>query len=251
MSSNEELSKLIKSGSRQAVNELWEQVKKLCGMLSFRYMNKYADRCRACAITEDDLIQECFVAMTEAVQAYKPESGYKFNTYLNRHVINRFNELSGYRTTRSMNEPINNSKSLYDIVPGTEDVTLVETLPDDTATYELENAIEREYNRQLHIALDECMNTLTDNQRAVIQAYYYQRKNYKEICASSEMTYHEARKLHRTGLNKLRTNGICRKILEQYREEVFTRSVYSAGLTAFKYQRASIVEIYAERYGTN
>ena len=251
MSSNEKLAALAKSGNKQAIYTLWTQVEKLCSSFSARFIAKFQKRCNACAITNDDLMQECFLALLEAVQAYKPESEYKFTTYLYRCVLNRFNVLSGYRTKRAMNDPINNSKSLHEAISEIEDITIMETLPDDTATEEFENIIEREYIRQLHYSLEQCMNTLTDNQRAVIKAYYYHNRNYNEICKSSEITYYEVRKLHQTGLNKLRTNSVCRKILKEYRKEIFSYSIYRSGLSAFKYRQASIAEIYAERYSRN
>lgn len=268
MSSNEELAVLAKSGDKQAINELWEQVRKLCGRFSFRYINKYPDRCNAMGITEDDLMQECYFAVLNAVYAYKPESGYKFNTYLNRHVMNRFAELSGCRTERTKNEPLNHAGSLDATVQDMEGVTIAETIADDTALNEYENAIEREYNRQLHIALDECMKVLTSEQKTAIIKFYYKGMTRHEVCTSMGITLKRFQSLQTTALTKMFGKGAVllsfaedtfskRKMRyaiyewskRERREKVYNQSLHGTGYNAFRCNQASIVERIAEQEG--
>lgn len=244
MSSNEELAIMAKSGDKQATATLWEQVKGVCYTLSFRFMNKYLPRCRSCGITQDDLIQECFLALSEAVQAYKTESGYKFTSYLGTYVKKRFFVLCGYRTERMKNEPINAAQSLHDTLPGSEDVTLMDTLTDETAQEDFETVIEREYIRELHGALDEAMNTaLTPEQEQVIRLYYYGGQSFNKIGEASGKSFQRARQINQEALRKLR-NPKHSKRLRTFCEH--SGWFYSGGLSSFRANQGSCVELLIE-----
>lgn len=245
MSSNEELAMLAQSGDKQAVATLWEQVVKLCNLLSVRFISKFPGQCIACGITHEDLIQECFLALSESVQAYKPENEYKFTTYLYRYVLNHFNALSGHRTERAKNEPINNARSLHDTVPGAEDVTLLDALPDESAQEDFENAIEREYLRELHGALDETMSrALTPEQGHVIRLYYYGGQTLNAIGTAIGQTTGQIRQLKNASLRQMRKPQNAKNL---YPFVEWSGRFYAGSLSSFKANQASNIELIIER----
>ena len=70
--SNEELAVLAQQGNREAIEGLWEQVKRLLYQLARRFYRRYGVEC--CAqrgVTMADLEQECFLVLLDAVKAYK------------------------------------------------------------------------------------------------------------------------------------------------------------------------------------
>lgn len=71
---NEELVAQIQAGIDTAANMalLWQQNRPLIGQIAGRY-NHYAE--------EDDLIQEGYIGLCDAVDGYSPEGGAKFMTY--------------------------------------------------------------------------------------------------------------------------------------------------------------------------
>ena len=244
MSSNEELAVLAKSGDKQVIYTLWTQVEKLCSAFSARFIAKFQKRCNACGITNDDLMQECFIALLEAVQAYKPESEYKFTTYLYRYVLNRFNALSGYRTKRAMNDPINNSKSLHEAVSEIEDITIMETLPDDTATEEFENIIEREYTQELHNALDEVMEqALTPKQERIIKQYFYNGLTLHELGTMEGNSTERIRQVKAAAIRQMRKPQYARN-LTSFAE--WSNMFFSGSLSHFKTSMASNTELIVE-----
>lgn len=75
--SNEELTVLAQQGDREAIVDLWEQVKRLLYQLSRRFYRRYGIEC--CAqrgVTMADLEQECFLALLDAVRGFKPTGGW-------------------------------------------------------------------------------------------------------------------------------------------------------------------------------
>lgn len=71
---NEELVTRIQAGIDTAANMalLWQQNRPLIGQIAGRY-NHYAE--------EDDLIQEGYIGLCDAVDGYRPDGGAKFMTY--------------------------------------------------------------------------------------------------------------------------------------------------------------------------
>lgn len=74
--SNEELAVLAQQDNREAIEGLWEQVKRLLYQLARRFYRRYGLEC--CAqhgVTMADLEQECFLALLDAVRGFKSTGG--------------------------------------------------------------------------------------------------------------------------------------------------------------------------------
>lgn len=84
---NEELSEMIKNGEQGYYSELWEQNTDFFRMVCSRYYNKFVERCTASGVTEDDLMQECFIALYCAVKAFEIKRGYKLLSYILKIVL--------------------------------------------------------------------------------------------------------------------------------------------------------------------
>ena len=90
---NEELAVQIQAGEREQLPELWEQVHRLLALMFRRLLSQSPDnhtRAVSAGITLEDLEQEGYFALLEAVDAYDPTSGYKFTAYLKYPVMKRF-----------------------------------------------------------------------------------------------------------------------------------------------------------------
>ena len=109
---NEELATEIKQGSIDLLPELWEQIKLFIYKYCNRYFTLYGGSCTKAGADVDDLIQEGYFALLDAVQAYKPESGYKFITFMSYPLKNHLNTIIGIRTASGKNSALNNSMSL-------------------------------------------------------------------------------------------------------------------------------------------
>ena len=102
---NEELAVLIKKGEKQYLPALYMQVERLLWHSVRRYAARCEDRMRARGVTVEDLIQDTFFALVDAVNAFDPDKGFKFTTYLHFPVKNRLRFALGFTTHRR--DPLN------------------------------------------------------------------------------------------------------------------------------------------------
>ena len=93
---NEELAMKVKAGDREAVPALWEQVRRLCLLILRRFAVGHEENLAAHGVTMEDLEQEAFLAVLDAVEAYTP--GLAFVSYLAYPIRNRAGALCGLRT---------------------------------------------------------------------------------------------------------------------------------------------------------
>ena len=119
--SNEELTISIQSGDDTLFPQLWEQTRRFIYQAANRYYIRYEGRCIACGLTIEDLQQEAYFALMDAVRAWTPESGYKLLTYLNYPLKNCFNGLCGLRVRKrdaldrcsSLDAPVGDDDSTF------------------------------------------------------------------------------------------------------------------------------------------
>jgi DNA-directed RNA polymerase specialized sigma subunit len=74
---NEELAIKIKAGELECAGQLWEQAKLLVCMLCNRFYGLHTDACRSAGVDADDLCQEGYFALMDAVDAYDEAGKYK------------------------------------------------------------------------------------------------------------------------------------------------------------------------------
>ena len=99
---NEQLTLDIQNGNRAALSQLWEAVRPLLFSLAWKfYIRQGKERCAQRGVTLEDLQQESFFALCDAVQAYKPEKGYQLTTYLHYATENRFKACMGIQARRT------------------------------------------------------------------------------------------------------------------------------------------------------
>ena len=95
---NEELAIQAKAGDKDAVSQLWNQTRGIVFLKLARYYNRNPDRFARCGVTMDDLEQEGFFAVLEAVEAFNPAKGWKFTSWLNYPLQNHVNAILGTRS---------------------------------------------------------------------------------------------------------------------------------------------------------
>ncbi len=239
--SNETLALLAQKDDRQAVSTLWKRVQSLLYLKAFRYYNSQKEACAGAGVALDDLQQECFLAMLNAVQDYDKEKSFKFTTYLNFHTKNRFNFLLGRRgATRALNIADSLDRLISD---EDESLSLSDTIADDNAEQAFENADHHDYLRALHEALTRALIVLPEPERRIITARYYGGKNGAEIARIEGLTYEQERKFEVSALKQLRAWKI-RRTLSEFMD--YGAGYGGTGLTAWK-RNGSVEERILER----
>lgn len=167
---NEQLALACQAGDKQAIAQLWEQTKALICSWCYHYYERGRDRCAACGVELADLQQEGFLALLDAVQAFEPEREYKFTSWLKFPLKNRCNALLGKRGAPRL---LNGCGSLDETIGEDKDTAIMDMIADPSAGEEFESVEDQEYNRQLHEALQEAMDTLQEKHRDILQWRYY------------------------------------------------------------------------------
>lgn len=239
---NEELAAKIKAGERERVPELYRQIERLLYRVANRFYNRFSQTCEAAGITCDDLSQAGFFAMLKAVEAFDPQSGYRFTTFLSHHLKNEFQSLAGMRTR----VPLNYSKSIDEEVPGADDLSLSDMLPDETAERDFEQAEHRVYNQGLSVSLDRALSLLPEACETLVRERYYSGKTLSQIAEECGVTLQAIRQREQKAFHLLRT-GERLRILKAYRDETIDRYAYRSSLSAWKTSGASSTELTAER----
>lgn len=243
--SNEKLAVLIQNGNIEAVAELWEQTKGLFHLLTNSYINIHSERMKSAGVEKEDLIQECYFALLEAVKAYNREKPYKLTTYFNYHTKNRFNALLGFRGKDDM---LNTSVSLSTPLGDDEnDIELQDSISDETAQIAFDDVDSDIYNNRLQQVLTISINEkLTDLQRQCICLMYYNNMPAYKIAESLGISRDRVNFAIRIGMRILANDSRIKAWRDFDNEFVEAKAYKGVGARTFKERGASTPEYVVE-----
>ena len=198
---NEELAIQIQAGNTQYYTELWHNVRKLM----YKILRKKLLRIELPNyLTSEDMEQELYFALCNAVQAFDDTKPYKFNTYLEYHVMNAIRSLL---PSKPLHETSYNQTTGED-----ESTELIEFIVDDTAAEKL-TAIElTDIQTQTRQAVAE----LPYNERNAITLYYFKNLKYKQVCGIMGIDEATAKKRVQKGLQILRRNKAIQSLYGEF-----------------------------------
>lgn len=235
--SNEELVAAIQAGATGRMGELWEQVAGLVKWKANHVMTALDGRCGA---EFNDLYNSGYLAMVAAVDSYKPESG-AFSTWFMYHLKTAFAEATGCRTKAGKNEPINNALSLDKPLTDEADSSLFgDFIPDKKASATMEAVEEREYQKQLHDALETALDAVPENYGDVLRLRYYQNMTLEECGGVLGVGAERVRQMENKGLRFLRKpkNAACLRPFYDF------NFFCNTGMSAFTHSGMSVQERY-------
>lgn len=206
------LVKQIQGGDISLYGELWESIKDLVAWFANRYyLGRTAAGPAPGGVEIDDLIQEGYIAMTEAVEVYDSDKG-SFSTILAYYLKKHFGAAAGLH---GRPDPIDRALSLDAPVNSDdpESETLLDLLPDrKNAISALEDKL---FIEELHGALEEAIDTLPAPEAAEIRAEYWEEKSGNVIAEEMGVSYGDVRQLHDNALRHIRKSK-SRSKLEAY-----------------------------------
>ena len=234
--SNEELVTAIQEGNA-CMEDLWEQVKGLVKWKAHHIMAAIEGRG---GVEFDDLYQTGYLAMVEAVNSYKSESG-AFSSWFIYYLKSAFAVVTGYRTKAGINEPLNNFVSLDKPLSDDADSNvLMDIFPDPAGEAPQREVEERIYLQQLHDALEEALRSIPLEQQEVLRCRYYQNRTLMETAEHMGISPEAVRKNEGKGLQRLRGPGNYTMLRPFYDFNFFA----GTGVRAFKNSGMSIQERY-------
>lgn len=230
---NEELAVRAREGDRDALGQLWENVHWLCFKIGIRYLELYEQR----GMDRDDLMQDLFLAMCQAVEAYKAEKETKFTAYLNYPIQKRclrdvlkvwdgkFHEVQ----TRDIDAPI----------AGDTETTLGDLIPDPAAEQQFESVEDDIYTKQLRGALERGIDILSPKKQEAMRLCYFDGLSEKQAAQRMNVTKGRVNQLLHSGCMQLKRM----EAVQAYRDDIISRKgTRGTGFNAWKNTGCSVEE---------
>lgn len=192
-----DLAMKARDGNQKALLLLWQGCSRLAYKIAMRYQRIAALNG---AVDAEDLEQCAFLGFYEAVQDFDPLQG-EFPTMLSygvRNACRRALGLTGrerkeHYTTTSIDAPI----------PGTEDLTLADTIPDPASADAFEHT-------ELREDIEKALHRLPDDIENIIRLHDLEELTMEEASAITGCATDAGRNLRRKGFYKLRQDRCIR-----------------------------------------
>ncbi len=195
---NETLAAQAQGGNCEALLTLWSQVQRLVCSQARRWAGRGGT-------TLEDLTQAGFIATLRAAGSYDPTQA-QFSTWLFPFLRAEFAIATGQHRRRTALDPVNSAVSLD--APLTDDsndlFTLADVVEDTAAREELSAVDEQDRLERLHSALETALSTLSETERRIIIAHFYQGQTVAEIAAAEGVSRNVVSTRERKALLRLR-----------------------------------------------
>ena len=227
----------IGAGERELIPELWE----LLQPLTRKFISRYIFPEMGNRLYEfDDLLDLSYFALIAALDGYDSSKG-AFSTYYFIQVQRVTAELRGTRKRHDINR---DTVSLNLPLDDTADAdTLLDMLEDKTAAEPFDDAERRAYLEELHAAFVKLDERLTDQERQVIHARYYERRTLEEIGQELALSKERIRSIEVSAIRKYRRYQYTVN-LEAFYD--YDKAYKGTGLQSFLHSGMSSVERLAE-----
>lgn len=192
---NEELALKIKSGETTLTEQLWIQVEGFIRYMAYRKGSSISD----CSVDCDDLYQSGYLAMLKATEGFDAEKG-GFTTYLGMILKNAFAEVSGSKTNKQ--ELMRHTISLDAQLES--ELTLGDTISDDTAVYAFEDAERRIFIEQLKKYMEAALLKLKPEQQELIKRRYFKGETMQSVASSMYLAKETIRQHEINALTELK-----------------------------------------------
>ena len=188
-------------GDSSTVAALWMEVEKFVRWQARRRFHTVGN---VGGVEVDDLVQEGFFALVEAINDFNPKRG-NFLTLLSFHLLKVFAEAEGFRGGK---DPLNGAASLDEplgeIYGDDSEQTRADLIPDQRAEAAFTGAEQKLFIQDLHRALTRALDTLSPAQREIIKSKFFQGRTLKQIGNSRGISAERVRQTEGDALRKLR-----------------------------------------------
>lgn len=227
---NRELVLAYQGGELEALATLWSQVERLARRIVSRYLALARENR---AVDNDDLMQAAFLGVERAARAFKPDAGAVFTTVMSFYVRSEFSAVLGLRggIGRPRLEHYN-AQSADEPIPGTEDLSLVDTIPDANQVDEDEELFQEDIRRDVRAAVDR----LGAQEAQVIRSYYLGGASTEAIGRRMGVDKAKVGRLRAKGIHTMRHDWRLQRLVKEaccWRHK---------GVTAFNSSWSSVVE---------
>lgn len=212
----------------------------------WKWYSQHPEQAQAAGLTPEDLQQEGFFAVKDAVARYDPERG-AFSTCLAFALQARIQkallggscklvECADGKTRQVGANPLNGAAELDAPVPGLDDsdLTVLDTIADPAGQAAFEAVDEELYRDAVKEAVEKALLVLADRERAVIRAHYLdkQPRTLKAVGETLGVSTSRAQQIERSAFRTLIRNPELRRC---HAELIGARAYQGTGFSAWEY----------------
>lgn len=150
----------------------------------------------------EELVQEGFLKLIEAVERFDPERGVMFSSYACQYILSMTRGRAEYNKELSLDAPVKNSE---------DELKLEDTIQDDRIEIE-NNCIDHVFNLGIRTQV---RNNLDPLPGKVLVMYYRRRLTETEISIRLGITKAEVASIRRKALNSLRGSGYFKRLYSE------------------------------------
>lgn len=150
----------------------------------------------------EELVQEGFLKLIDAVERFDPERGVMFSSYACQYILSMTRGRAEYNKELSLDTPVRN---------GEDELKLEDTIQDDRIDIEnscIDHVFDLEIRNQVKIILDPLPGK-------VLVMYYCRRLTETEISIRLGITKAEVARVRRKALNSLRGSGYFKRLYSE------------------------------------
>ena len=208
---NEHLAEAIQTGDRSKILPLWEQVRRYAHDRAYKWFRATNGRGGQ---TVQDLEQEAFLALLEALEGWDEKAG-PFLPWYSMRLKAGFTAATAQRTQRDRLDPLESALSLdMPLLDGEDDLfTLADVVADPRAEQDMEAVAERD----LQAGVRRVVDSLPAEQRRVILLRYFRDMTREQTAQRLHLTRARAAAIESKALRLLR-HPVNSRVLLQYRQ---------------------------------
>ncbi len=194
---NEGLARRIQQGERDLLLQLWEQVQRYAHDRAYKWFRATNGRGGQ---TVQDLEQEAFLALLEALEGWSEEAG-PFLPWYSLRLKAAFTSATAQKTQRDRLDPLESALLDMPLLDGEDDLfTLADVVADPRAEQDMENLEEIERQESVR----RVVNSLQTEQRQVILLRYYHDMTREQTAQRLHLTKARAATIEAKALRLLR-----------------------------------------------
>ena len=208
---NEQLAEAIQTGDRSKILPLWEQVRRYAHDRAYKWFRATNGRGGQ---TVQDLEQEAFLALLEALEGWDEKAG-PFLPWYSLRLKAAFTAATMQRTKRDMKDPLESALSLdASLLDGEDDpFILADVVADPRAEQDMENLEEIERQESVR----RVVNSLSEEQRRVILLRYFHNMTREQTAQRLHLTKTVANAIEQKALRVLRHPTRSKNLWQFYR----------------------------------
>ena len=232
------IAKAIKDGDQTLIPTLWEQTNRFifrCLSQLERHNPANAERMAQMGLTHEDIRQEAYFVLLDAIKRYEPNKGYTFLNCVKYAAMTRFFSIIGMRTKAQRSEPLPFAERLEKPIASEDgDIYISDLIPDENAIIAFESVTNDIVREELKKEISDALSELDNGQRVAIDYFFFHGQQLQSCQKAGDFSQKELTSNKNKALRKIRrTHG---KRLIPYAEElgIIQKYTYRSSLNSFK-----------------